>query len=333
MAKVYCITNNFLRNLRNLLKENLPAGLGKTAVKLHMGEYGNLNYLRPVWAELIVDVLKTKKAKPFLVDSPSLYPGPRDSVKGYLEITRKHGYTKEGVGAEIVVSDTPFTVKRERNLKGIEVVKEIAEAEAMIVLSHFKGHNDSGFGGAIKNLGMGAVTKKTKAEMHGFKPWVDLEKCIGCGICANVCKVQKAIKIESKKAVINSANCFGCGACIDACPQRAICSKASVRELLPEAAEAVLSTFKKSKVWYVNVLFDITLLCDCWSISSEKVCPDIGVLFSDDIVAIDKASLDLVNEKIGKDFSLYFHKLNIKPLFQKAEDLNLGKMNYQLVKV
>lgn len=335
-AKVYFISNDYLKKLRQVLEKTLPVLKGNWAIKLHMGEYGNLHYLPPPIAELTVSVIKNKGAKPFLFDTPSLYKAKRYLVRGYHETARKNGFHQRTVGCPIKISNQSRAVVG-KYLKKIMVADALYTAEGMVVLSHFKGHPDAGFGGAIKNLGMGAVARKTKKDIHTLsQPVINLKKCLGCGICVKVCPWHD-VEIEKNKASFKYKECFGCGACIFNCPQKALKPKTAVfSDLLTEAALGVLKTFKKNKVFYVNVLMGITQMCDCITSGTlgEKglVAPDVGILVSDDISAIEKASFDLVNKATDNKFEK-IHAVDMKGQLKSAEKYQLGNQNYSLIKV
>lgn len=335
--KVYLINKHHLVSLKKLLFKFLPKARGENwAVKLHMGEYGNLNYIRPSIAEGVVSVLKKKGIKPFLFDTTTLYKGSRYTVEDYLVTAKKNGFVKETMGCPIIISNKGVSIKS-KSLKKVFVAEPIFKAKGIIVLSHFKGHPDAGFGGAIKNLGMGAVTRKTKEDVHGFsQPLIDIEKCTGCGTCVKICP-EKAIKIVKGKSKIDYRKCFGCGRCIINCPVKALKQKeASLRELLAEVAHCVLGLFKKNKVFYINILMSISKLCDCFPIGktdpSEIVCPDIGILVSDDLIAIEKVSLDLVNKKT-KGLFQKLHGIDGAEQIREAERLKLGSLNYKLLEI
>lgn len=298
------ITSNYLKNLKNNLADILPELKGeKWVIKTHMGEYGNLNYIRPPIVSTVAEVLKEKGAKPFVFDTTTRYNYRRFTPKDYLETARINGFTKETMGCPVVVSDEAVDVKSP-NLGKVGIAKEIYESDGMIVLSHFKGHVCSGFGAAIKNLGMGAVTAKTKTAIHELaKPVIEDEKCFGCKTCEKVCPIG-AIKVFKDKARIDYGLCVGCDTCVVNCPREALKIKtASFASLLAEAAACVLNKFKKGKVFYINVMLDIARFCDCRGDRNEIVAPDCGILIGDDIVSIDKESFELVEKGSGGKFS------------------------------
>ena len=338
---VTLIEHHLLKNLRAELKKTLPKHFkkeDKVCIKVHMGEYGNLNYVRPPIVELVVAELKSIGTRPFVFDSTTLYQGSRNTVKKYYETARKNGFTEETMGCPIVISDKGKSVKS-GYFKGLEVCKKLAEADGMLVLSHFKGHELTNWGGAIKNLGMGAVTAKSKGLVHcDMRPKVaHIEKCTGCGTCVKAC-TQGAISLKEGKVYIDLDNCFGCGACTMLCPNKIIDSKGlPLSAGLAEATLHVLEQFDKKKLFFINVLLDIADNCDCLPIGDaeagvQEACPNLGIMLSDDPVSIDKASLDLVNKATHGTFGkLYPADENLQ--IESGVKLKLGSKDYALKKI
>ena len=310
-----------------VLRKELPLIFSRddsVAVKLHMGEAGNKYFLKPAVVKPLLDAMKSIGLKPFLFDSPVMYHGSRSTSEQYLETANAHGFGD--IGCPIVISDD-FVLASTNHLQA-EVCKALAESDGMLVLSHVKGHACSGFGAAIKNLGMGAVTPKTKKVIHDGGSPVVVGNCVCCGRCQDYCPA-KAIRMADK-AVFNLDSCWGCNICVNCCEQRALRVKvASFDRLLAEGAQAVLKTVKKS--YFVNVIKDVAQFCDCVGSRNKILGPDLGVLFGSDIVAVDKASMDLINQKAGYDL---FLKVNHKsPLehIREAALLGLGSIDYELV--
>ncbi|NIM47054.1 MAG: DUF362 domain-containing protein [Candidatus Aenigmarchaeota archaeon] len=338
MDRVILIKNLLLKNLRKVVARKIKGKFSKgevIAIKTHMGEYGNLYYIRPSIIELVVDELKKIGTKPFVFDTPVAYGGERNTIEKYIETARKNGFTKETIGCPIVISNKGIEVKS-RWLSELKIAKKMYEADGLLVLSHFKGHELSNFGGAIKNLGMGGVTKESKSIMHTeTQPQVQPEivgECKGCGTCVNVC-YEKAISLKNGKVHIDYDKCFGCCACVDACPNKVLKMK-TVRfsRALAEVASLIVKKFGKKSL-YINVLLDITDTCDCYPIGSSDsgkiVAPDIGILVSDNIVSIEKASLDLVQKATNNEFGKIF-KSKLDEQLVAASDFGLGKGEYKL---
>jgi hypothetical protein len=334
MKNVILIKRSFLENLRKIVRGKKFSPNDKIVVKVHMGEYGNITHVRPQIVGAIVKELKEKGVKPFLFDTPTAYPGSRSTPEKYIETARKNGFTEETVGCPIIISDEGIRVKGKKYLEEVEVAKHIFNADGMIVVSHFKGHSDAGFGGAIKNLGMGGVTKRMKSIEHTKSQPKIIGECTGCGTCVTVCK-ENAVMIKNGKATFNYDKCFGCGACIEACPNDVLRpDKALLRTLLAEATTAILDNFKPEKLLFINVLLDITERCDCFPIGNMDpgniICPNIGIVVSDDIVSADKASFDLVVKTVGKNiFDLLSH-VNSQEQIDSAIKFGLGSKDYEL---
>jgi uncharacterized Fe-S center protein len=296
------------------------------AVKLHFGEKGNNTRLRPEFAKAVVDALKSIGAEPFLYDSSTVYPGPRDNPEGHRKLAEEHGYSEKTMGCRLFFDDD-FKVVREKEMD-VEVCSRLLDADGMIVLSHVKGHICTGMGGAIKNLGMGGVTKNSKGAIHGMSGAEYVSGCTGCRLCERICPFG-SIKVKDNRPAIDS--CSGCGQCVLNCPEGAF----KVREytfdlLISVGAHAVVKNMEKT--YYINIMNDITKLCDCCNDPGEKIAPDAGMLMGPDPVAIDKASMDIINKKSGKEvFRIAHHKSPILHI-KEAEKLGMGKMNYTLRK-
>jgi len=341
------------------------------AVKVHMGEEGNFTHIRPIHVRIIVEEIKKLGGVPFVTDTTGVgLDRPRGTAVGYLRVAASHGFTSETVGAPIIIADglkglSGVKVKvNGKVIKEVEIGQAIAEADCLISLAHFKGHPRTGFGGALKNIGMGCVTKSGKAQNHlKMKPYVKSEPCNGCGKCVDFCPVN-AIEMVNGKAKIDREKCvWGCG-CWAICPEKAISSWGEMHRdpeefciAVVETVLAVVNYFGKDKVGYMNFLYDITAHCDCFPFSDNPFVPNIGVLASRDPVAIDKASLDLVNQAPGLPYSVAeelgalekgsdkFSKITmieylnrfppVDPLatLKYAKEYGLGETEYSLVKI
>lgn len=323
----------------------------KIAVKVHVGERGNYTYIRPFFIRKIVDFLKDFNMNPFIAETTALYPtGFRRNEKEVLETARYNGFTCEGLGCPIIVADgdgddgvdveiaSPFMNK-------VRIAKAIFEADGIMVVSHVKGHLLSGFGGAIKNLAMGCTTKKSKRDQHAAHGIVfQYEKCNGCGECAKACAFS-AIYMIDERPVRDEVKCMYCGNCMFSCDQGAITifenGKERFQEALAHAAFGVLKGLSNKPIVFMNFLIDITPLCDCATPAGNIVTQNIGILASRDPVAIDQASLDLIDE------SPIFPNLNVAPpdplgkingtdsriQVIALERLGYGSRKYKLIKV
>jgi uncharacterized Fe-S center protein len=300
----------------------------RVPVKLHMGEAKNKYFPKPDFVKLVVDELKRVDADPYLFDTTVAYPGLRSVKSGYKKLAKIHGFTEDKVGCGVEIDDKGIRVKIEN--KSYTVAKHIYESTHIFTLSHVKGHVATGMGGAIKNLGMGGVTKRTKIKMHhGSRPVYQKDKCTFCGVCAEVCPFT-AISVEGKDWRRNPTSCFGCGVCIDACKDDAIVHRdADFQYVL---ACAALACVQNKNVIYLNELKRIARSCDCDPFAGPIICPDIGYLVSDDPVAIDKASLDLINDVKGNVFEKE-NKISPFKQIKFGEEIGLGSSNYQLIEL
>jgi len=313
------------------------------AIKIHPGEYGNTTYIRPVIVKTIVDLVKAAGGIPFVTDTTVLYPSKRFNAVEALETAAANGFTHASMGAPIICADgihgtdsISINVEGER-IQNINVASAIANADSMIMISHCKGHPASGFGGAIKNLGMGCVDKVGKAKIHAPGiPEVDSEKCVGCGDCIDCCP-WNVISLVDGKAKIDQKKCKGETACMSACKYGAIESPEDyfipLQEMLAEGAMGPVKALD-SKIGYINWIFDLTPGCDCFNFSAPAFSKDVGILASNDPVAIDKASIDLINKKMHADNKKCIDDVwGIDPVIhvKHAAKINMGYLDYTLL--
>ncbi|MCJ7791181.1 MAG: DUF362 domain-containing protein [Dehalococcoidia bacterium] len=344
----------FLRGLRTLFSRvaNVVSAGDSVAVKVHMGEYGGSAYLRPPIVRRVCDLIKEAGGKPFVTDTTALYPAGRFTASKYLATAAYNGFTEESVGAPVIIADgergydgewvgIPKRVS-DCSLDKIKIAREIFDADSLIVLSHVKGHELAGFGGSIKNVAMGCVTKESKAAQHRVNRGViDLSKCTGCGQCVEACAF-KALSLVKEKVVRDEEKCLNCNNCLYLCPEKVFSLPPQATERfqvnLAHAAAGVLSRFH-SKVAFINFVQDVTPLCDCATPSGLPVVPDIGILASIDVVAIDKASLDLIaqSKPVGEfanisspDILGEINGTDSLVQIRTAQGLGLGNMGYQL---
>lgn len=353
--------NSLVNKLGRLLeKTGFLSELGAgdlTAIKLHFGEKGNTTFLHPVFVRKIVDLVKERKAKPFLTDSNTLYFGSRSNSVDHIQTALENGFSYATVGAPIIIADGLIgknTEEVEINLKHFDKVKiagDIYHAKAMIVLSHVKGHGLAGMGGAIKNLAMGCASASGKQRQHStVKPKVQAE-CIGCSLCSQWCP-EGAITVENQ-ANINPEICIGCGECITVCPTKSIkpewdTEMDAFQERMVEHAYGAVKN-KQGKVVYINFVMNVTPDCDCTPWSDQPIVPDVGILASLDPVAIDKASYDLVNQQLGhanthltcnheKGANKWKgmenrHEIPVEIQFAYGQQIGLGHADYELVEI
>jgi uncharacterized Fe-S center protein len=364
-AKVYftdmrtTYDNNMLNKFKTLIEKG---GLSEinfkdkfVALKIHFGEYGNLAYIKPNYVKVIVDFIKANGGFPFLTDASTLYSGSRGDAIRHLHVAELNGFNSITTGCPIIIADGlkgNDYKEIDVNLKYCNTVKigtAITEADIIISLSHFKGHEQAGFGGTLKNIGMGCGSKLGKLEMHsGTKPIVDEELCAACGLCAKTCR-QKAISVE-KNASIDYKKCVGCGECIVVCPKSSISQKEKTQSkiLNEKIVEYTYGALKDKPHFHINFVMNISPNCDCFPANDMPFVPDIGILVSSDPVAIDMASVDLVNDApiistsvLGEQnhteendkFKCIHHDVDWEAGLEYAEQLKLGITKYELIKL
>ena len=326
MNKVVHFTN--LTKIKDALENfNIKSFSGKKVLfKLHMGEAGNRYYPKPGIIKPFIEELKKFKIELFLYDTTVAYPGLRHTKLGYEKLAKMHGYRK--LGCNIVIDDTGINVKVER--RNFEVGKTLYDTPDIIAFSHVKGHIATGMGGAIKNFGTGGVTKEEKRKIHhASRPIHHKEACTFCGICAEICAFN-AIKVNDKKWNFNKSNCFGCGACVENCDYNALTNEEkNFQYLLSCSTKACV---QNKNVIYINDVNRISKSCDCDPRAGPIICPDMGFLVSDDIVAIDQASLDLIHEEKP---DVFYEKNRVNPSKQikYGEEINLGSSSYQIIEI
>ena len=321
----------FSESLDKILNRFDFSALGeRVAIKAHFGEIGCVTYLKPELVRKVFDKIKAQGKNPTLVECNVLYKGSRVNASDHIKTAREHGF------------DMPIDIlDGERGdeyleIDGAKIGKGLENYDSFVVFSHFKGHSDAGFGGAIKNVGMGLGSRAGKLYMHSnIRPSTDSEKCTGCGTCIASCNAE-AITIVDGRAVIDQDKCEGCAMCISVCNFKAIKipwhgrTSDGLQNKIAEYTKAVLSRFKNPI--FINVLQNITPLCDCMGVEQKPVMADVGFLASYDIVALDQASLDLANKYSQGQFDK-INEVNKKGQIDWAEKYGLGSSQYKLVEL
>ena len=358
---------------KKLLKLVRRAGIEKidfkdkfTAVKIHFGEPGNVAYIRHNYAAAIVDLLKELGAKVFLTDSNTLYSGGRSNAVDHLRAAMDNGFNPISAHADVIIADgLKGTDYKEIELNGEyckapKIGAAIADADIIISMNHFKGHEQTGFGGALKNLGMGSASVGGKLELHSSsQPVINLENCIGCRICEKYCR-HDAVKVTERKAHIDYTKCVGCGQCVAVCQHEGAVVKDwdSSETLNCKIAEYALAVVKGKPSFHISFIMNVSPNCDCWNHNDAAIIPDLGIAASFDPVALDCACADLVkaapvlqnnvitdiDSRLGHDHSHGHHegedKFHIvhpdtkwEAGVEHGEKIGLGKREYTLVRV
>ena len=299
---------NLIQKLHRLMKqagfENIDFKDKFTAIKIHFGEYGNLAFLRPNYAKVVADYVKELGGKPFLTDCNTLYVGSRKNALDHLETAYLNGFSPVQTGCHVIIgdglkgTDEALVPINGEYVKEAKIGQAIMDADIFISLTHFKGHEMAGFGGTIKNIGMGCGSRAGKMEQHcDGKPSVNPETCIGCGACYRICAHQ-APEINDKKTVINHDKCVGCGRCLAVCPKDAISAdfSDSLAMLNYKMAEYSLAVCKDRPCFHISLICDVSPNCDCHAENDIPIIPNVGMLASFDPVALDQACADLCNQ-------------------------------------
>ena len=358
---------------KKLLKLVRRAGIGQidfkdkfTSIKIHFGEPGNVAYIRHNYVAAIVDLLKEYGAKVFLTDSNTLYSGGRSNAVDHLKAAMDNGFNPISAHADVIIADgLKGTDYKEIELNGEyckapKIGAAIADADIVISMNHFKGHEQTGFGGALKNLGMGSASVGGKLELHSSsQPVINLENCIGCRICEKYCR-HAAVTVTGGKAHIDYGKCVGCGQCVAVCQHEGAVVKDwdSSETLNYKIAEYALAVVKDKPSFHISFIMNVSPNCDCWNHNDAAIIPDLGIAASFDPVALDCACADLVkaapvlqnnaitdiDSKSGKDHSHDRHagedKFHIvhpdtkwEAGVEHGEKIGLGNREYTLVRV
>lgn len=362
----------FYADMRATQEENLQAKLRRllttagvrtidfarkyVAIKIHFGEIGNLAYLRPNYAKTVVDLVTEAGGKPFLTDCNTLYVGGRKNALDHLDTAYTNGFSPFSTGCHILIADglkgtdeVAVPVPNGELVKHAKIGRAVMDADVVVSLTHFKCHECTGIGGALKNLGMGCGSRAGKMDMHSAgKPEVDQAVCIGCRKCMSVC-AHSAIAVADGKAAIDWSRCVGCGRCLGNCPVDAISpsdddSFDNLNKKISEYAAAVVAGRPH---FHVSLVVDVSPYCDCHSENDLPIVPDIGMFASFDPVALDVACADAVNgrepnpgsilaERAGSGadhFSSVTAGTDWRVGTDHAAKLGVGRVEYELIKI
>ena len=358
--------DSVLKKLQKLIKRAGIAEMdldGKfVAIKMHFGEHGNISFLRPNWARAVVDVVKELGGKPFLTDCNTMYPGYRKNAIEHLYCAWENGFTPLAVGCPVIIGDgLKGTDDVEVPVVGGEFVQKakigraIMDADVIISLTHFKGHETTGFGGTIKNIGMGSGSRAGKKEQHSSgKATIIADLCRSCRKCRKECANNGLVFDEqSRKMTVNRDNCVGCGRCLGACNFDAIRfqNDGAVSDLNCKMAEYTKAVLDGRPSFHISLIVDVSPNCDCHQENDAPIIPDVGMLCSFDPLALDQACVDLClkqtpieNSQLGDHMRAigfvdrHDHFCNNNPeseylsCLEHAEKIGLGSRRYELVK-
>lgn len=333
------------------------------AIKMHFGELGNMTYLRPNYAKAVADMVRECGGKPFLTDCNTLYPGSRKNALEHLYCAWENGFTPLSAGCPVIIGDglkgtddIEVPVENGEYVKSAKIGRAVMDADIFISLTHFKGHEMTGFGGTIKNIGMGCGSRAGKKEQHcNGKAVIDESKCRGCKACLKECANDGLVfDAERRKMTINEENCVGCGRCIGACNFDAIdfAQDAAIRELNCRMAEYAKAVVQGRPNFHISLICDVSPTCDCHSGNDTPIIPDVGMFASSDPLALDQACVDAclkqtplpgsqLTDEMQRpgfhDHHDHFDNTNpnteYKSCLAHAEKIGLGTRRYELVRV
>ena len=349
-----------LDKLRKLLEKSEFSQIdfdGKfVAIKLHFGELGNLSFLRANYAKVVADFIKERGGRPFIPDCNPLYVGSRKNALEHMDTAYLNGYSPFSTGCHVIIADglkgsddIEVPVAGGEYCKTARIGRAVMDADIIVSLAHFKGHEEAGFGGALKNIGMGCGSRAGKEEMHSSgKPVVDQDKCIGCGKCVENC-AHNGPHIENGKCTILKYKCTGCGRCINVCPMHAIhADYAIANELLNcKIAEYAKAVVDGRPSFHIALALDVSPCCDCHNFSDVPIVPNVGMFASFDPVALDTACADMINAQTVNPNSVIAHEhdhphdhftaahpdTDWRAAVEHGEAIGLGTTHYELVTV
>ena len=351
---------NLQQKFTRLLK---TAGLGEldlqdkfVAIKMHFGEPGCLAYLRPNWAKTLVDFVKAAGGHPFLTDANTLYVGRRKNALEHLSAAYENGFSPFSTGCHVIIADglrgtddVAVPLPDGKYVKEAYIARALVDADVIISLNHFKCHEMTGIGGALKNLGMGGGSRIGKKAMHStVHPAVDTSLCVGCGKCTKECAHAACTLTAERKAVIDPAKCVGCGRCIGACNRDAITSDYGTpcTVMQGKIAEYAAAVVRGKPNFHISFICDVSPYCDCHTTNDVPLIGDLGIAASSDPVALDKACADLCNaapvnpasclggvDTKGDLFTTMHPVTRWQEAVQEGERMAMGSMEYTLKRI
>ena len=356
------VHENLQQKLTRLMK---TAGMGDidfqdkfVAIKLHFGEPGNLAFLRPNWARTVADFVKERGGKPFLTDCNTLYVGGRKNALDHMDSAMLNGFNPMTTGCQIIIGDglkgsdeVEVPVVGGEYVKNAKIGRAVMDADVFISLTHFKGHEEAGFGGCLKNIGRGCGSRAGKMEQHNAgKPHVAQKHCIGCGQCRKICAHGAPI-IENGKAHIDHDKCVGCGRCIAVCPKDAVRIDwdETTTNLNCKIAEYTKAVVDGRPCFHISLVIDVSPNCDCRPENDMAIVPNVGMFASFDPVALDMACVDAVNAQtplrgsaaddahakahVHDHFQRLHPDTNWRSCLEHGEKIGIGTREYELIKI
>lgn len=356
-----------MQKFKDLIQKVEPERLinpgGSVAVKIHFGEKGNFSYIRPQFVRPVVDAIKAVKGEPFITDCNTLYVGTRSDSVNHLTTAIQNGFGYAVVDAPLIISDGLYGGAQKEvpmnlpDCKTAYIGADIVAAQTLITMSHFKGHELTGFGGTLKNLGMGCASRAGKLFQHSnVSPTIKESACVGCGICVKRCPADAIVMTtrpegKGNLAVKNDEKCIGCGDCILACNYGAMTLNydAQIPELMRRMVAHAKASFagKENTGFHINFITQVSPACDCYPFNDAPIVPDMGIMASTDPVALDAASADMVNSAGGlhnsrlkhghapgeDKFNALYPHVDWEIQLDYAQEIGLGCRTYELINV
>ncbi len=355
------VGTSLLTKLKRLIKtagiEDIDFNNKFTAIKLHFGEPGNLSFLRPNYAKVVADTVKELGGAPFLTDANTLYVGRRKNAIDHMEAAYENGFSPFSTGCHVIIADglkgndeVDVPVEGAELCKTAKIGRAVMDADIFISLNHFKGHELTGFGGALKNIGMGCGSRAGKMEMHNDgKPKASAKRCVGCKVCAKFCAHGAITFNAENKAEINHDKCVGCGRCISACNFDAIYNSSSTSSVTcnKKIAEYTKAVLDGRPHFHISLVIDVSPYCDCHGENDAAVIPNVGMFASFDPVALDMACADACNAQPAMPKSFlsdhkgrhddHFHCMHPdtdwKSCIEHSKKLGIGTDEYELIEM
>lgn len=337
---------SIIKRLENLIKSkdllNIIDEYDMVAVKSHFGESPKTGHVRAPYLKMIGNLIRERKGQPFLTETSTLYKGNRSNAVIHAHHLEKQGFGIEKTGMPFIPADGLYGDEEcEIDIPGkiytsIKISYILDKIQSLVLISHFTGHMLAGFGAALKNLGMGLSSRKGKMIQHStMKPKIKKSLCTGCEMCIKWCPTG-AVTMEGETAFINKETCIGCGQCLAVCRFYAVEFNwgATYEDIQKKIVEHAWGAHKanEGKNLYINFLNKISKDCDCMP-KYEQIVPDVGIIISFDPVAADAASLDLVEEKGGKEFNNLGYDIPYRFQIEYAQAVGFGNPEYELEEV